>query len=79
MYSVAHFRYLLNNVWKSQYEDVVGSSKLVMQRRIRSEHVESTEWSECSVILVCPPPLIRHDLSDPPNTSSIYDGRRTVL
>ena len=79
MYSLANFRYLLVSVWKSQYEDVVGFFKLVVERRIRSEHVGSTEWSECSAILVCPPPVIRHALPDPPNSSSINDGRRTVL
>ena len=51
----------------------------VVGRRIRSEHVESTEWPECSVILVCPPPLFHHAPPDPPNASSTNDGRRTVL
>ena len=41
MYSLADFGYLLVNIWKSPYEDVVGSLKLVVARRIRSEHVDS--------------------------------------
>ena len=79
MYSLADFRYLLVHVLESQYEDVIGSFKLVVGRRIRSKHVESTEWSECSVILVCPPPLINHGLPDPPNASCLNDARCIVL
>lgn len=79
MYSLADFRYLLVHVLRSQYEDVVGSFKLVVRRRIRSKHVEPTEWSECSVILVCPAPLIHHGLPDPPNSSCFNDARCTVL
>ena len=79
MYSLADLNYLLVNVWTSRYEDVVGSFKLLVERRIRSKHVESTEWPECSVILVRPPPLINHGPPDPPNPSNINDGKRSVL
>ena len=51
----------------------------MVERQIRSEHVESPEWPKCSVILVRPPPLINHGPPDPPNASNINDGKRNVL